>query len=631
MSPSRILQQIAQDLGGGNIVRAERLCTQLLSDQVLSFDAHCFLGVIRERQGRLDESLHAFRRASEINPQSSDALMGCGRLLDRTGHHQKALECYEKILVIDARSVGALNRRALALHKLGRVREAIASYTEALGIEPTSMAALCNRGTMYLELNSFEAALDSFDQALKSSPDYVQALNGRGNALRGLGRLAEALDAYDELIRVSPDSAEGHCNRGIILTRLKQFDEALRSFDKAIAVRPLFSQAWNNKGNLLHDMGKLEEALSCFDTAIQINNKYAEALSNRGRVLRGMGRVTDAVRSYNAAIALAPGLGEASLNKALCLLLMGQYEEGWKLYEKRRANLPRMFREADRAKLWDGEAKIRGKNILLCAEQGLGDTIQFSRYGKLAEERDGRAILAVHPRLMRLLRGLNPKIKVVDLEQPLPEFDYYIPLMSMPFACKTTLENIPTSAPHLHPEDELVWIWGKNLGQKNGLKVGICWQGNRSSADGAQRSIPLEHFARLASIQEVRLISLQKGDGVEQLRRISESAMIETLGSQFDAGPDAFIDTAAVMANLDLVITSDTAIAHLAGALGCRTWLVLPFSADWRWLMHRSESPWYPTMRIFRQASAGDWVSVFDAIVKEVDQLARANSSNAFP
>jgi tetratricopeptide (TPR) repeat protein len=615
MHSSQILPQVIQKLKNGNPAEAEMLCSRLISNGSANSDVHYLLGVARERQGRFDGALSAYRQACALNPGATDAWLACGAILMRFSHHQDALDCYDRILAGNKRSVRAWNGRALILHKMNRTPEAMECFSRALHIEPSYVAGLCNRGTMRMEQGEFEQALADFDLALKFQPKYVQALNGRGNALRGLGRLTDALGAYDTLLENFPNSVPAHSNRAIVLRQLGRFDEGLRSLDAAIKLQPGSAEVWNNRGNLLYETGNLEEALSSYDSAIRIDEKYAEAWNNKGRTLRRIGHLDEAVAAYDRAIALAPHLAEASVNKALCLLLMGKFEQGLLLYEARRKTLPAMLAQSGAARHWAGE-NLDGKRIILCAEQGLGDTIQFARYAKILEDRGAIVMLAVPARLVRSLRGLAANVRVMDQDGPMPEADFYIRLMSLPFACGTTLGTVPASTNYLSPEKTLVEAWRHRL-RGEGFKIGIHWQGNRQAIDDQLRSIPLNYFGVFSDIEGVRLISLQKGEGLDQISRAPWAAKLEELGDPFD-WPDAFVDSAAVISNLDLVITSDSAIAHLAGALGRKVWLALPHSADWRWLTMRSDSPWYPTMRIFRQPSAGDWEAVFLRMLQEL-------------
>jgi hypothetical protein len=399
----------------------------------------------------------------------------------------------------------------------------------------------------------------------------------------------------------------------------EHWNEALECYERAIAIRPDFVQAHINRANTLRVQGRLEEALSSFESAIAFAPDFADSHVGKGNVLKDLLRLPDALASYDHAIALHPGCADAYWNKSYCSLLLGDFGTGWPLYEwrKKKTGAPRYPFHLQPE--WTGRQDLGGKTLLIYAEQGLGDTIQFCRYARLARERGARVILVVQPALVRLLTSLGRGIEITPPRPDIHEFDYYIPLLSMPGASQTTLSDCPSTTPYLQAEPDRIALWRDRIGTE-GLKIGICWQGNRRTDIDMGRSIPLHHFERLAQIRGIRLISLQKCDEGEQSDALQPGMKIESPGPDFDAGPDAFLDTAAVMEHLDLIITSDTAVAHLAGALDRPVWTLLPFSPDWRWLLQRSDSPWYPSMRLFRQARRNDWAGVFAVIAALIEQ-----------
>jgi tetratricopeptide (TPR) repeat protein len=609
MRTANLLERAVQCFYQRNFPEAQKLCLQALAETPLSFGARHLLGVICAQQGRIAEALELIEAAIQINPTSAEALISRGNVLKSVGRWVESLKSYDRALVLDPGITKALLGRAVVLQNLGRIEEGIASCTQLLAINPNDISALYSRANMQLALNHFELARSSYEAAVRLKPDFLEAINGRANALLGLGRIGEAIQNYDAVIALYPGSAEGYCNKGAALRRLRQFDAALQNYDHAITLQPSLAQAWNNKGNILLQVGRSTEALCCFDRAIELKPDYAEAYCNKGGALRDLNKLEEALKAYDQAITLAPEFSEAYFNKGLSVLLMGRFGEGWQLYERRKKYAPPFIDQANKHKLWSGQ-DVRGKTLVLYAEQGLGDTIQFCRYAKLAEAKGANVIIAAPANLSRLLTSLSSTIRVANLQGPVPAFDYYAPLLSAPIMFGTTLENIPADVPYLRAESEVTVLWGKRIGT-NGFKVGICWQGNKMTADDGRRSIPPRYFEHFAQISGLRLISIQVGEGIEQLQDLAPGIEIESLGEEFNAGPDAFVDSAGVIANLDLVITADTAVAHLAGALGCPTWVVLRHSPDWRWLLNRADTPWYPNVSLFRQPSAGDWRSVF--------------------
>ncbi len=497
--------------------------------------------------------------------------------------------------------------------------EALACADREIALNPRDPDAFNRRGTALKRLQRFEEALASYDTAITLSPDYAEAFNNRGTVLKELGRLDDALASYDRALDLDPRRHDARNNRGVVLKNLQRIDDALASYDGAIAVKPDFFEAHNNRGVALKQLDRLDEALESFERSIAINPVYAPAFFSRGNVLIELKRIDEAIASYDRGLSLKPGVADALMNRGIAKLLAGRYVEGWQDYEWRSKtnalsrNWPRMD-----APEWQGD-DIAGRRIAVHAEQGLGDTIQFARYLSLLIELGATVKLLVPPKLRRLLNGLGLQIEMPSSIKR-GDVDVHCSLLSLPLRLGTEENSIPDEVPYLKPEEERVHHWTQALGD-HGFKIGIVWQGRPNRDIDRGRSIPLAEFVPLARLRGVRLISLQKKDGLDQLPDLPNDVTIETLGENFDSGPDAFIDCAAVMAHLDLIITSDTSTAHLAGALGRPTWLALKYVPDWRWLLDRDDSPWYPTMRLFRQRSNGDWGSVFSRIVRELQPL----------
>jgi tetratricopeptide (TPR) repeat protein len=605
---------------------------------------HCNRGIALQSLNRFEEAVRSYDRALRLKPDLTEAYNNKANALLESGRLNEALQNYDHAIALNPHLAEAHHNKGKTLLALHRPAEAVESYDRATSLKPDYADAYYNRGNALQELKRPQEALQSYDHAIKLKPDFAEAFTGRGNALNDLKRLDEALLCFDQAIALKPDLAEAYNNRGNIFRSLKRPEEALLDIDRAIALKPDYAKAYGNKGNVLQDLERLEEALEAYDRAIALKPDLAHAYTNIGRALgdlkrpdealrngdcarvlepdfaaahngravalQNLGRYEEALESFDNAIVLDPDYANAKFNKSTCILLQGNWAEGWRLYEWRKKKADpagsRTFPQPE----WTGNESLEGKTLFIHAEQGLGDTIQFCRYALLAEAKGAKVIFAVHDGLVRLFRGLSPAIEIIPLKGAPAAFDTHIALMSMPLAFRTTLSSCPAKVPYLHAEPEKIATWKTRLGCE-GFKVGICWQGSKIVPD---RAFPVAHFEAIAKLPNVRLISLQKNDGTEQLRDLARGMKVETLGEDFDAGPDAFIDTAAVMQCLDLVITSDTAIAHLAGALARPTWIALKYVPDWRWLLDRSDSPWYPTLRLFRQPAPGDWPSVFAAI-----------------
>jgi tetratricopeptide (TPR) repeat protein len=495
-------------------------------------------------------------------------------------------------------------------------------------MQPTHFDALHLSGLIYAQNRKLSLALDLFSKAIDIKPSFAHALSNRGNVFKELKRFEEALANYDQAISIKPDFADAYYNRGLALIELKRLEEAIASYDRAIQISPNFAEAYSNRGNALIELKRKEEAVASYDRAIEIIPEFAEAHYNRGNALKELKRMEDALACYDKSIEVKPDYAEAYWNKSLSLLLSGEFVRGCILYEWRWKKEDTLENKRNFLQpLWLGADDIAGKTILLHAEQGLGDTIQFCRYAKLVKERGARLLLEVPKVLLGLLSGLEGVDQFVEKGKALPSFDYHCPLMSLPLAFNTTLESIPNNIPYIHSNINNQNKWQERIGGA-GFKVAICWQGSIKGKVDVGRSFPVSLFQGLAQIEGVRLISLQKNEGVEQLENLPVGMIVETLSNDFDSGENAFLDSAAVMKCMDLVITSDTALTHLAGALGVKTWLPLKYVPDWRWMLDRSDSPWYPNHRLFRQKTSDDWISVFTEMEKELKSLLSTKSAS---
>ena len=509
--------------------------------------------------------------------------------------------------------------QAAAAHRRGDLVEAERLYRTVLEAAPSSFAARHMLGVLRAQAGDTAEALALIGAALAQKPDAPDALFNYGNVLRRAGRLDEALAAYDKALAARPDYAAAQAAQGETRDLLAQAlnlsgndhraagkaEEALADYDRALALAPRYGDALNNRAVALWSLGRFSEALAGFDAALTAKPDYVEAHYNRANVLRDMLRLDEAMQSFDRAIAIDPAFAPAYRNKGFCALLLGDFASGLPLYEWRKRLNPPVEARSYPQPLWTGAEDIGDKTLFLYAEQGLGDAIQFYRFVAPLLARGARVILSVQDALLGLLQNASPKVDLVGAGIVPAAFDYHIPLMSLPLALGLTPETIPAGAPYLKADPQRVAHWAARIGGE-GFKIGISWQGARGGV--TSRAMPLSSFAGLAHLAGVRLISLQKDFGSEQLVALPG---VESLSEEFDRGPDAFLDSAAVMESLDLVITLDSALAHLAGALGCPVWVALKRVPDWRWFLGRSDSPWYPSMSLFRQQSEGDWAGVF--------------------
>jgi Flp pilus assembly protein TadD len=500
-------------------------------------------------------------------------------------------------------------------HQAGRLAEAERLYRAVLAKDDGHAQAWYLLGVVRWQQGDGTQAEQHLRQALQRRPNLAAAHNFLGMVLASQRRHVEAASHFREAVRLQPNDAEAHSNLGLALLDAgdHSLTEAESNLREAIRLRADFADAHNNLGNVLWRQGRLPEARAAALKALQLRPDYAEAHNMLGSVCLSQGHLQEALLGFERAIKLKPNFAEAHFNRSVALLVLGRWEEGWAEYEWRwKLPVPRRdFRQP----LWDG-SPLQGRTIVLHAEQGLGDTLNFIRYAALVKGRGGRVVVSAPRPLLPLLAGCRGIDRLAADGDPLPDFDVHAPMLSLPRLFGTRPDSIPADVPYLHVDPQNVYHWRLWLTGYPGFKVGIAWQGDPKKRNDRQRSVPLTRFARLAQVPSVQLFSLQRGAGSEQLDGCPFP--VTDLGRWQDKDGRAFLDTAAVMRNLDLVVCVDTAVGHLAGGLGVPVWLALPFDPDWRWLRERTDSPWYPTMRLFRQPHSGDWDSVFAQIAAEL-------------
>ena len=517
-------------------------------------------------------------------------------------------------------------KQALDLVRAGRIDRAKGICQQILASEPRNFDCLHLLGIINTRLGLHAEAVQQIDLALQTKRSDADAYNNRGNALKELKRLDDAVASYERAIALRPSFAEAHVNLGNALLALDRFDDALASYDRGIALRP-YASAFLNRGIALLRLERFDEALASCERTIALEPNHAEAFNVRANMLLSLKRVDEALASYDKSIALNPGRAEAFYDRAHGRLLAGRYLEGWADHEWRwqSKGFPSTRPKID-APPWHGQ-NLSGRRILVFREQGYGDIIQFVRYLPLLRQCGAEVSFFLSPQLRRLLRPVTAGVDVITDLKDIGHIDFQCALMSLPYAFKTDLASAPAAIPYLTAEPELAARWKERIGP-HGFKIGIAWEGNPKALEKT-RFIPLREFIPLARVPGVRLISLQYKDGLDQLAQLPEDVKVELPDDDYNSGPDAFIDTAAVMANLDLIISCDTSIPHVAGGLGRPTWIAVNYVCDWRWLLDRDDSPWYPTVRLFRQSRRGDWKPVFASIEGELRALLSGKSGSA--
>jgi hypothetical protein len=547
-------------------------------------------------------------------PDSFDSLILLGVAAAQSDRMREAAELFGRAVAARPNDALAHFNRGNALLELKRPEEALASYERALKFAPNFAKAHNNRGLALKDLGRMPEALAGYEQAIRLNPGYADAYNNHGIVLKELARLDEALASYEQAIRLRPDYPEAHYNRGNVLQDLERPDAALASYELAIKNKPDYGAAHNNRGLLLKKQNRLDEALASYEQAISLEPGFAEAYNNRGVALHELKRLDAALASYEQAIKLKPDYAEAHWNLALYRLSTGDWVRGWPEYEWRWENRELGLRARKFAQpRWRGTEPLAGKTIFLYGEQGLGDMLMFCRYAKLVSELGARVIMEAPRPLIPLLGNLEGVEKLVEEGSTPPAFDYHCPLLSLPLAFKTDPATIPSASGYIASSPGKVDEWGKKLGGRTTPRVGLAWSGSMDYGDDSKRSIALRELVKRLP-PHYQYFSLQKSVRSSDQNSLNSHARILHFGA-------SFTDTAALCELMDVVISVDTSIAHLAGAMGRPVWVLLSYMPDWRWLLDRPDSPWYSSARLFRQKVSGDWAGVIDEASRALEGL----------
>jgi tetratricopeptide (TPR) repeat protein len=514
-------------------------------------------------------------------------------------------------------NVSHLVRRAQRAHEVGDADKAERLYNAALANEPYNFDALHGLGGIALQRGRPDAALVLVQEALKIDPGRADGFASLGLVFYTLRDFERALTSFEAGLRLAPDDVELHNRRGVALLELGRPREALEEFERVLAAAPDHFEALGNRANTLFKLNRPAEAIDLYDRALERKPGNASLWTNRAIALRRLERPHEALLSAKRALAAQPDFAPAHFVDSTVRLYLGDFAAGWRGYEWRWGGAMAGQRRKLAAPLWLGEGDVSGKTILLHAEQGFGDTIQFVRYAPLLAARGARVVLEVQPQLVRLLSGMAGVAQVLPRKAPLPLFDFHCPLLSLPLAFGTDPNGIPAAVPYIVPPDDTAAFWRDGLAPTRAdgrPRVGLVWAGERAHDNDLNRSIRLETLAPVLALPHVQFVSLQHDVRAEDAPILQARADIVQIGQKFSD----FADTAAAVAQLDAVIAVDTAVAHLAGAMGKPLFLLLPFAADFRWLRERSDSPWYPTAWLFRQRQFGDWTGAVEALRREL-------------
>jgi tetratricopeptide (TPR) repeat protein len=596
--------------------RALNAYDRALAVSPLVVDALCNRGSALRALGRYLEALETYDRALTVDPRSFESFCNRGHVLRDLQRQTEALQSYNSALALMPGNAAVLSMRGRTLIELGRVQEALVSFNEAIAIQPGFVEALYNSAVALERLNRPAEAIQRCERVLALEARHARAFACRGNALLQTEQYDAALSSYGQALELEPNSVETLCNHGTALRYLHRYADALQSYDAALAIDASFAEAWGNRSNVLQDMHRYEAAMTSLDRAIALRPEHAMHWFNRGNVLYEMGRPGAALQAYDKAIVLDHEFRDAHFARGSLHLVEGDFAAGWPEYEWRVRDpkgeqAKRIFAQPQ----WRGDESLKGKTIFVHAEQGFGDTLQFCRYVELLSARGADVVLEVQPALRSLMATLcGPKIVLSNGEAP-PLCDFHSPLLSLPLALKTELQSIPNRMPYLFADPERVSQWQTRLGEKQKPRIGLAWSGNPEHRNDHNRSLGLSMLTPLLKL-DVEWISLQKivrGPDADLLHQTPIRSVEAELGD--------FADTAALIQTLDLVIAVDTAVAHLAGALGGPVWVLLPDPPEWRWLRERIDSPWYPGARLFRQSAPGQWEGVIGAVADEVQAL----------
>jgi tetratricopeptide (TPR) repeat protein len=569
--------------------------------------------------GRHEAAAKDYQRAVVLKSGAAEIWRDLGLALRHIAPNSQPSARYEQTMVANQKRADTWYLRGTALHELGFNDAAQVCFDKAIALQPDHPQAWFGRAGIARDAKQFEQAVAAYANAIQFKPDFVEAYVNRGSALDRLERYDEALACCDKAIALRPDLPSGHNNRANSLRELGRYDEAVVSLERAIALKPDFIEAFTNLGTVFHAMTRPDAAIACFEKALALQPDWPEALSGLGVTYADLLRGEAALSCFKRAVAMKPDFPDAERNASLVSLQLGFFEQGWRLHEARkRLKLPAGMRSYPQPS-WTGEQNLAGKTLFIYQEQGLGDVIQFARYAKLAHAKGARVILEVQPLLERLLRQPGSAITIVGPTETPRMFDFHCAIMSLPLAFGTTLETIPSEPRYLLADPAASARWEAKLPPRTRPRIAVVWSGNPAHKNDHNRSIDLATFSTVFS-ETAEWFCAQKDIRETDRALLRQIDGLHCLGDELDD----FSDTAALLDVMDLVITVDTSVAHLAGAMGKPTWLLLPYNPDWRWLLDRDDSPWYPSFRLFRQTQARYWAPVLQRVKRELEILASA-------
>ncbi|MBB3211003.1 tetratricopeptide (TPR) repeat protein [Herbaspirillum sp. Sphag1AN] len=611
------------------IAEARELCSQVLKRSPKLVFANHALGLILMYENDYAQAEAAFRKAIIADPDNAEYLSNLATSLLKQERIEESIKLFEQALAINPENKDARIGLANALHEKNDPEASIAYFEDAAKRAPDAPGPLSHLGKALIDAKRYKEAVSVLLKALEIQINFAPAHTNLGIAFQEMNMLDDALECHKTSLLLDPTDIYAQNKIADTYIKLKKYDAAHEHYRRIIELAPKDPNSYTKLGSsYFATEDRYEEAMALFQKALDIAPQHALTLNNMGAVMYDHGETVAALEYFHRAIALKPNYLTAIHNLALGQLLAGNFVEGWANHESRLKVKERSYVYTVIHKLfsiipkWDGIASLEGKYILLMHEQGFGDSIQFVRYVHALLARGARVALHVKEPLARLFRSVSDQVTLVRETDPLPKCDYAYVLMSLPYALSTNrVEDIPAYPSYLHAEQSDRDQWAQKLDQlapeRNHLRVGFVWAGNPEHGNDRRRSIPLKTFSSLFSLPGIEFFSLQKGGPVSELKDFPSELPMHNIGEQFTD----FADTAAAIENLDLVISVDTSVVHLAGALGAPTWTLLAHTPDWRWLNDREDSPWYPSMRLLRQESPGDWAGVLKRVAAALEVM----------
>jgi hypothetical protein len=542
------------------------------------------------------------------NNLSPEQLLQQSQSLQQAGKFEEAAIGFEKLRMLYPNYPPILNSLGIVYLQLGKFKEGCKLLEKSLQLDPKQTMVFYNLGKAYQNQGQFNESIKAYKKVLDIEPNFTEAYNSLGVSLYSVGKFPEALEYFDHMITASPNDPTGYNGRGICLYALSQYEESLLSLNKALTINKNFPELFNNIGLTLHKLNKFNSAIEHFNQAIQINPNYADAFSNRGLTLQAIKKTAEAKNDFDRCLEIDSKHSDAYWNKALIKIQLGEYEEGWELYEWRWKSFSKKWARHYKEPLWLGDESLEGKSIFIYPEQGYGDFIQFYRFIPKLQALGAKVILEVPAALISLIRESTTETLVIESGQKPPRFNFQCPIMSLPLAFKTRLESIPSSFPYLKTKPEKLFFWETKLEGRYRPRIGIAWSGSSQHKNDHNRSLKLGTLAPLMSLP-FEFYSLQK-----EVRPDDEEFLKTAPIKDFRNYLQDFSDTAALIELMDIVVTVDTSVAHLAGALNKKVCILLPNNADYRWMLNRKDSPWYPSAQLFRQSDTSDWTEQIEAI-----------------